>query len=265
MISIIFVVFWGLFIYFMTTIVENLYFIPLWLVTGILVSFILTVIFVLLNFPIMKFTKITNKYKYFLTRSTSQWLIRFFMRLKINVIGEENIPKDGILTIYGNHKSYADAFIVFAFMKRPTTFTPKMSVYKAPLIGLWLKYLGAFPIDRSSDRNTARAMVDAIKVVKEGMAMTIFPEGGIKDRDDVKMVAMRAGAYRVAMKAGADLLPVSIKGSTEIKHRAPWRSTKIDVIIHPVVTYESVKAKTTTEVADMMFKIINGPLESKDL
>jgi 1-acyl-sn-glycerol-3-phosphate acyltransferase len=134
-----------------------------------------------------------------------------------------------------------------------------------PLIGLWLKYLGAFPIDRSSDRNTARAMVDAIKVVKSGMAMSIFPEGGIKDRDDVKMVAMRAGAYRVAMKAGADLLPVSIQGTTEIKRRAPWRTTKIDVIIHPVVTYQSVKDKTTNEVADLMFKIINGPLESKDL
>lgn len=265
MISIIYVIFWGLFIYFMTTLVENLYFIPIWVVTGMLVSFILTVIFVLLNFPIMKFTKINNRYKYFLTRSTSQWLVRFFMRLKIRVIGEENIPKAGTLTIYANHKSYADAFIVFAFMKRPTTFTPKMSVYKAPLIGLWLKYLGAFPIDRSSDRNTARAMVDAIKVVKEGMAMTIFPEGGIKDRDDLKMVQMRAGAYRVAMKAGADLLPVSIKGSTEIKRRAPWRSTRIEVVVHPVVTYESVKTKTTTEIADMMLKIINGPLETKDL
>ncbi len=265
MISAIYVILWGLFVYFMTTVVSNLYFIPLWIITGMVASFFGTVIFVLLNFPIMRFTKFDNRYKYYLSRSTSHWLIVFFMRLKINIIGKDNIPNDGILTVYANHKSYADAFIVFEFMKRPTTFTPKMGVYKLPLIGSWLKYLGAFPIDRSSDRNTARAMVDAIKVVKSGMAMAIFPEGGIKDRDDVKMVAMRAGAYRVSMKAGADLLPVSIKGTTDIKYRAPWRSTKIDVIIHPVVSYLSVKDKTTNEVADLMFKIINGPLESKDL
>jgi 1-acyl-sn-glycerol-3-phosphate acyltransferase len=70
-------------------------------------------------------------------------------------------------------------------------------------------------------------MVDAIKVVKSGMAMAIFPEGGIKDRDDEKMVAMRAGAYSVAMKAEADLLPVSISGTSLVKYRAPFRSTKI--------------------------------------
>lgn len=265
MIYALFLIIWGLYVYWMTTIVPSLYFIPVWIITGLVVSFLGTVILILLNFPIMKWTKVNNRYKYFITRSTSKWLVRFFMRLKINVHGKENIPHDGNLTIYANHKSYADAFIVFEFMKRPTTFTPKMSVYKAPLLGSWLKYLGAFPIDRSSDRNTARAMVEAIKVVKQGMAMTIFPEGGIKDRDDVKMVAMRAGAYRLAMKAGADLLPVSIMGSTEIKHRAPWRSTRIEVIIHPVVTYASVKEKTTTEVADLMLKIINGPLEKKDL
>ena len=264
MISILYVFFWAVYVYLFTSYIQDAwYFVILWVISGAIVSFIATVLFLLANFPVMKWTKYTNKYKYYLSRSTSEWLIFFFMRLKIDVEGKEHIPKDGPLCIYANHKSYADPFIVFHFMKRPTTFTPKMSVYKAPLIGLWLKYLGAFPIDRSSDRNTARAMVDAIKVIKEGMAMTIYPEGGIKDRDDVKMVAMRAGAYRVAMKAEANLLPVSIQGTTLIKHRAPWRITKIKVVIHPLVPYTSIKEKTTAEVADMMFHMINDRLENE--
>lgn len=260
MISFIYLLFWGLYVYMMSVQVASSFWIILWVLTGAVVSFIATVIFILLHFPFMKWTKVTNPYKYYITRSTSHWLVVFFMRLKINVKGKENIPKDGLVCVFANHKSYADPFIVFEFMNRPTTFTPKMSVYKAPLIGLWLKYLGAFPIDRSSDRNTARAMVDAIKVIKQGMAMTIFPEGGIKDRNDEKMVAMRAGAYRVAMKAGADLLPVSIQGTTQIKHRAPWRVSKINVVIHPVVHYEDIKEKTTTEVAELMFHRINNHL-----
>ncbi|MDY0295347.1 MAG: lysophospholipid acyltransferase family protein [Acholeplasmataceae bacterium] len=257
MISIIYVLFWALYTYFMSTYVLGSYYIILWFITGAVASFFLTVLFIFAHFPFMKYSKVTNKYKYYVTRSTGHWLTFFFMRLKVVVKGTEHIPKDGPLCIYANHKSYADPFIVFEFMKRPTTFTPKMSVYKAPLIGLWLKYLGAFPIDRSSDRNTARAMVDAIKVIKEGMAMTIYPEGGIKDRNDEKMVAMRAGAYRVAMKAHANLLPVSIQGNTLIKHRAPWRITTINVVIHPLIQYETIKEKTTSEVADMMFHIIN--------
>lgn len=257
MISLLYTALWILFVYVMHSITSNLYLLPLWILIGPIVSFIVVVIFLILNFPILKYTKVDNKYKYYLSRSTSHWLILFFLRLKLTIEGAENIPKTGPLTVYANHKSYADPFIVFEFMNRPTTFTPKMSVYKAPLIGLWLKYLGAFPIDRSSDRNTARAMVDAIKVVKSGMAMAIFPEGGIKDRDDEKMVAMRAGAYRVAMKSEANLLPVSISGTTLIKKRAPFRRTKIQVKIHPVVPYETVKEMKTSDVADMMFHIIN--------
>lgn len=263
MISILYVLFWGLYTYLMTTYVLGGYYLILWFITGAVASFLLTVIVIILHFPFLKYSKVTNRYKNYVTRSTGHWLTFFFMRLNVVVEGKEHIPADGPLCIYANHKSYADPFIIFEFMKRPVTFTPKMSVYKAPMIGLWLKYIGAFPIDRSSDRNTARAMVDAIKVIKEGMAMTIFPEGGIKDRNDEKMVAMRAGAYRVAMKAGANLLPVSIQGNTLIKHRAPWRVTKINVTIHPLVPYESIKEKTTSEVADMMFNIINQKLVDK--
>ncbi len=260
MISILFLLLIALFMYLMTLVVENLWFLPLWFFVGIIVAFFSIVIFIVIQFPIFKYTKFSNKYKYYVCRSTSHWLILFFMRLKIKVSGKENIPNTGLLTVFANHKSYADPFIIFDIMKRPTTFTPKMSVYKLPLVGTLLKYLGAFPIDRSSDRNTARAMVDAIKVIKDGMAMAIFPEGGIKDRNDEKMVAMRAGAYRVAMKAGADLLPVSIQNTTSIKHRAPFRSTKIIVVIHPVIHYEDVKHLTTLEVADKMFNIINNKL-----
>lgn len=263
MISAVYVILWALFVFLMSAYVLGGYYIILWVILGVAASFIATVLFIIAHFPYLKYTKVSNPYKYYLTRSTGHWLTVFFMRLRVSVEGKEHIPLDGQLCVYANHKSYADAFIVFEFMKRPTTFTPKMSVYKAPLIGLWLKYLGAFPIDRSSDRNTARAMVDAIKVIKDGMAMTIFPEGGIKDRNDEKMVAMRAGAYRVAMKAQANLLPVSIQGTTHIKYRAPFRSTKIYVKIHPVVLYEDIKEKTTSEVADLMFHKINQSLENE--
>lgn len=233
------------------------YLIPLWIIIGPIVGILVVVIFIVANFPIFKRSHYTSKYMNYTARSTAIFLNHILMRLKVDVVGREHIPNDGLLTIYANHKSYADPFIMFEAVTRPITFTPKMGVYKLPLVHHWLKYLGAFPIDRSSDRNTAKAMVEAIKVVKTGMAMTIFPEGGIKDRDDEKMVAMRAGAYRLATKAEANLLPISIIGASQIKKRAPFRATRIKVVIHPLITYEEVKEMKTAEIADMMFGIIN--------
>lgn len=263
MISFIFLLSWGLFVYFMSTLVDVIWLIPLWVILGYVVGFLVVVFVLFIHLPYNKLTNVTDKYQYYVTRSTAFFYNHFMMNLRIRVQGKENIPTGGILTIYGNHKSYADPFIILEIIKRPTTFTPKMAVYKLPVIGAWLKTMGAFPIDRQSDRNTAKAMVEAIKVVKGGMAMLIFPEGGIKDRNEEKMVAMRAGAYRVATKAGSDLLPISIIGTTEIKKRAPFLPTRIDVIIHPVVKFDTIKEKTTTEIADYMFKIINDPIEKR--
>lgn len=262
MISALYLIVWFLTTYLLTVWVGNYYLIPVWFVLSYVAGMIAIILFLFANLPIMKWTKVTNKYKVYATRSVAACMNHFVLRLKISVEGLENVPKSGRLTIYANHKSYADPFIIMEIMKHPATFTPKLSIFSIPLIGTWLKYLGAFPIDRSSNRNTARNMVDAIKVVKDGMGMIIFPEGGIKDRNEEKMVAMRAGAYRVAMKAGADLLPISLQGTTNIKHRAPFRSTPIKVIIHPVVKYEDVKDLATADIADKMFNIINNHLEN---
>ena len=61
------------------------------------------------------------------------------------------------------------------------------------------------------------------------------------------------------MKEQADLLPSTLINTPEIKNRAPWRKTFIDVIIHPVVPYEKIKDMSTSEVAEYMFNIINAP------
>ncbi|MDY0339157.1 MAG: lysophospholipid acyltransferase family protein [Acholeplasmataceae bacterium] len=249
------------FVLMMGLLIDIPYLIPLWILIGPIIGILMVILFIVINLPIFKVTSYTNRYKFYVAKSTSIFLNHVLLRLNIEITGQENIPKDGLLTIYANHKSYADPFIIYEGMTRAMTFTPKMGVYKIPILHKWLKYLGAFPIDRTSDRNTAKAMGEAIKVVKTGMGMMIFPEGGIKDRDDEKMVAMRAGAYRVAMKAGANLLPVSIIGTTQIKKRAPFRASHIKLIFHPLVTYESVKDKTTAEIAEQMFYIINDKLE----
>ncbi|MCF7932104.1 MAG: 1-acyl-sn-glycerol-3-phosphate acyltransferase [Acholeplasmataceae bacterium] len=230
---------------------------PLWLVLAYPIAFLMAFLALASTLPIMKRIRHDHPFKYYMTKSAAVFLNHLIMRLKITFHGLENIPESGRLTVYANHKSYADPFIILEMMPRPITFTPKMGVYKLFFIGKWLKYLNAFPIDRTSDRNTARAMVDAIKTVKDGMAMAIFPEGGIKDRDEELMVAMRAGAYKVATKAQSDLLPVRIKGTTEIKRRAPFRSTKISVTILPVISFESIKGMSTSDIAEMMFEQIN--------
>lgn len=241
-------------------VLPNWWILILWLALGYLVASLFAILFMVIQLPILRRLSLTNKYKHYAYRSTAYFLNRFILRLSIEVEGEENIPFGNRLTIYSNHKSYVDPVVMMEVITRPTSYTPKMGVYQLPVMKTLLKSMGAFPIDRSSDRNTARAMVDAIKVVKQGVAMVIYPEGGIKDRNDIRMVAMRAGAYRLAVKAEADLLPISMIGTTDVKKRWPFRKTKIKVVIHELVKFESIEHMKTQEMADYMFQIINEPL-----
>lgn len=258
------------FLYFLVTIgftvgmylkFPNVYLILPFLIGGLIVAFLFIILLIILMLPIMKNTSYTNKFKLYVTKSVSYLVNKVFLGIDIEIIGKENLTKDNILTAYANHKSYIDPLIIMAVAHRPIAFTPKTGVYKIPVINKWMKYLGSMPIDRSSNRNTAQNMVNAIKNVKNGLMLTIFPEGGIKTRDDEKMVDMRAGAYKIAMKAGADLLPITIIGVTNVKKRAPFRRTKVKVVVHKQVRYDDIKDMQTNEVADMMFKIINDGYE----
>ena len=100
--------------------------------------------------------------------------IYIFNRIKI--IGKENIAPDGALIVYGNHQSIMDIFCLnLAFGSRKIIFMAKNSLFKIPIIKSVVKAYGAFPVDRS--RADLSAIKNALRVLKEGKTLGIFPEG----------------------------------------------------------------------------------------
>lgn len=243
-----------------TYLVDLMYLIPVWIILGFIASFISLIVILIVIYPIFKFTKPNRKFKYVFLKDVSQF-INFFLRIKVTAVGTENIPKDGNLTIYANHKSKNDPFLIMAHMNRPLAFTPKISIYKIPVVSWYMHALGCLPIDRSDNRRTAKTMISAIKNVQDGLAMLIFPEGGILSRNEDKMVDIKAGAYKIGMKAKSDFLPVSIIGNSKIINKKWYQKMHIKLIFHPVVKYEDVKDLNTIELGEKMFEIINKDLD----
>ncbi|MDY0278141.1 MAG: lysophospholipid acyltransferase family protein [Acholeplasma sp.] len=244
--------------------VSHWYLIPVWIISGLGTAFIIIILLLIILMPIMKITKPQWKVKYVLLKSVSRFLNRFVLNLSVKAIGIENIPKDGKLTIYGNHKSKDDPFLIMAYMKRAMAFTPKISLYKIPVIANYMHYLGCLPIDRADNRRTAKTMISAIKNVESGLAMLIFPEGGILSREQNEMIGIKAGAYKIGMKAEADFLPVSIINNHLIASKKWWQRLKITVIYHPVVKYQDVKDLSTQELGEKMYEIINNQIEKTE-
>ena len=232
----------------------------LWIPLGIISGAITLVLLLLIYLLFASKTKCTNSLKHFILRN-AVWLVLKVFHIKLDIVGKENIP-NGTFVIYGNHKSNMDPLIIYYAMHVKCTAIGKKSLFVHPIMKLITKTFGAIPIDRENDREAAKSIVQGIKLVKGGLPIIIFPEGGIKSRDTDEMVNLRAGAYKLATKAEAPILPCSIIGSSKISETKSRKKKIIKIIFHKPISKEEYKGKNTTEIGLEVEGIINEGIKN---
>jgi len=235
----------------------HIYFVILWFLVGILIAFIVMILSYLAQLPLLWILPLNHKYKAYLFRSVSFFLNHFVLRLKLTVEGLEHVPKEGKLVIYANHKSYTDAFSILEKVRRPMTLTPKKSVMKIPLVNLWLKTYRVFPINRKNARETQKDLEYAIQTVNLQMPVLIFPEGTISYRLDEHIKHMKPGAFKLPLRAQADILLIKLIGNDRARGRAPFKTSRRHLKILKPIPFEAYKDLSTTEIADLVMQTMN--------
>jgi len=239
------------------TSITSLYLLPLWAVISYGLAFLTVLLIYMLNFPLVLILPGKHPYKAYLMKSMARLLNRFILGLKVEVIGINHIPVSGPLVVYANHKSYTDGFSLLDFFPRPLTFAPKKSVLSIPLLKGWLRAYDVFPVNRSNPRETAKDLDRAVETVKNGHALLIFPEGQIKNRLKAEVEAMKPGAFKVALRAEANILIVRLDGNDLVRHRFPWKRSYRKLTILEPIAYEIYKDMTTQELAKFVMDKIN--------
>ncbi|WP_010284260.1 lysophospholipid acyltransferase family protein [Bacillus timonensis] len=127
---------------------------------------------------------------------------------RIEVIGRENIPKEGGVLICSNHIDNLDPPVVGVTSPRPIHFMAKEELFKVPGLGAILPKINAFPVKRGvSDREALRT---ALKVLKEGKVLGIFPEG--TRSKDGKLGKGLSGIGFFALRTDCVVVPCAIIG-----------------------------------------------------
>ncbi len=131
------------------------------------------------------------------------------------VNGIENIPK-GAAILASNHSSYLDipslSFGIYKLTKRKARYIAKKELFYNPLMRYILEVGRAIPIDRS--KKDEGAFKEALKFLKNGEIIGIYPEGGRSLTG--KIQKGKTGAARLALWAKVPVVPVGIKGAFEI-------------------------------------------------
>jgi 1-acyl-sn-glycerol-3-phosphate acyltransferase len=106
--------------------------------------------------------------------------------------------------------------------------------FRLPALGALIRWCRAFPVrEAEADRQAVRT---AIRLLRAGEPLVIFPEGG--RTPDGRLQPFRPGAFRIALQADAPVVPVTIQGAFEAwpaDRRLP-RPGRITVTYHPPVT-----------------------------
>ena len=158
---------------------------------------------------------------------TVKTLLKGFLNIffRVEIVGEENIPKDGSCLICANHFSCWDPIFLVAFTERKINFMAKAEVFKVKLFGWVLDKFGAFPVQRG------KADIGAVKksmgILNSGDVLGMFPTG--TRNSDEENADVKAGAALIATRCGTTVLPVYIKANkyiifskVKVIYGTPW-------------------------------------------
>ena len=131
---------------------------------------------------------------------------------RMTVEGQKNIPA-GPCVFVGNHRSYYDIPILLTALDAPHGILAKEELEKIPLLNRWMKLLGCVFVKRDDIRASVKALNDATAIVESGRSFVIFPEGTRYKGEEGGAGEFKNGAFRIAVKTGAPVVPVAVTGA----------------------------------------------------
>ena len=164
---------------------------------------------------------------------------------RMTVEGQKNIPA-GPCVFVGNHRSYYDIPLLLAGLEKPHGILAKEELEKIPLLNRWMKLLGCVFVKRDDIRASVKALNDATAIVESGRSFVIFPEGTRYKGEEGGAGEFKAGAFRIAIKTGAPVVPVAISGARGLFEGHGNRATPGSIhirILPPIQTVGMSKAE----------------------
>lgn len=147
--------------------------------------------------------------KYEFARVINLTWFRLFHCVRFRAVG--NVPAQGPMIIAPNHISYYDPPVIAAGIPHRVRFMAWDALFKLPVLRGILLGWGAYPVKlKSADK---AAVMQTLKILRNGEAVMIFPEGFRSPTLD--LMPFEQGPARLADQTGAAIVPVTILGAYE--------------------------------------------------
>jgi 1-acyl-sn-glycerol-3-phosphate acyltransferase len=142
------------------------------------------------------------------------WLIMNTIFSPVGVTGLDRIDTSKPHVYAVNHASALDIPVLYVNLPFQFRIAFKKELLVYPVVGWQLKRSGQICIDQQNPARSIGSIRAALKGLKQGMPLVIFPEGGRTDNGRIK--PFLPGAFFLAIKAQVDIVPVALIGTYEL-------------------------------------------------
>jgi 1-acyl-sn-glycerol-3-phosphate acyltransferase len=138
----------------------------------------------------------------------------------------------------------------------------KKHLFYFPFMGWHLWTAGNFPIDQTDARKTARSLKGVIEGIRNGKSLAVFPEG--TRSPDGQLQEFKQGAFKIAMRAGVPIVPVTIIGTSKLlpKGSLAPRPGRVDVVIGKPIETKQYNEKHLSELMATTRNAIDATLKA---
>jgi len=185
---------------------------------------------------------------------------------RVRVEGREKIRPHVAYVMVANHQSLLDILVLFRLFAH-FKWVSKIENFRVPCIGWNMSLNRYIKLRRGSRESVAQALEACEEALGEGSSIMMFPEG--TRSPDGHLRAFKPGAFSLALKTGAPILPIVIEGTAQalpkrgfvLQGRHAIRIRVLDEIPH--ASFASAPVETLTESVRERFVAELGEREER--
>ena len=175
-------------------------------------------------------------------------------RVRVELVGAEKLPAGGFLLV-GNHRSDFDPITaMWALRKRGLTFVTKKENVDIPVGGRIIVGSGCLSLDRSDDKQGLMVIRQAVRRIRAGDAIGIYPEGTRSKTGE--LLPFRVGCFKAAQWAKCPLVVLKVENSELVEKNFLRRKTTVRLTVKAVLPYDEIADVDTAMVGERVRNIL---------
>lgn len=183
--------------------------------------------------------------------------------IRVHISGPDNLDSLQPAIYAANHLSAIDIPVLYSTLPGQFRIMAKRGLFRYPFLGWYLRRSGQIPIVLGDAHASLRSLNRAGDAVRKGMPLVVFPEGGRSATGELQ--EFMGGAFYVAIRAQAPVVPIAIVGSYELLpinsfHMIPG---EIDLVIGEPIPTAGLRLRDMEKLAAQVRQVIAELYDSR--